>query len=170
MALQSMTALASITLQEASASVSFSGIPQNYRDLIVVFNPINTTNDITLSMRINGDTGSNYNYVVARGRAPSVAESSALASQVSMFIAGWTYGQGTINALPILIQLLDYSATDKQKTILDRYQTTRDNGNSEVGMVAGRWVSTSPINSISLFPNSSTLKAGTTASLYGRIA
>ena len=118
-------------------------------------------------MRINGDTGANYNYVNARGRTTTLAESNALGSQNSMFIAGWSYGQGTTNGLPVIIQFMDYSATDKHKTTLDRYQTTRDNGDSEVGMIAGRWASTSAITSISLFPNSSTLKAGTTASLYG---
>jgi hypothetical protein len=170
MALQSMTALATITLQSASASVSFSGIPQNYRDLVLVLNGMNTTDDVTFSLRINEDSTANYSYVTARGRTTNLAQSSSLTSQTSMFIAGWSYGQGTTKTTPVLMQFMDYSVTDKHKTMINRYQTNRDNGDGEVGMIAGRWASTSAINSISLFPNSSTFKAGTTASLYGRIA
>jgi hypothetical protein len=165
------TPLANVTLATAASSISFSSIPATpYRDLILVFTGINTTDDVSFSMRINGDTGANYSYVVGRGQFSSTVASNALSSQTSMFIAGWSYGQGTTNGLPVIVQIMDYSATDKHKTTLDRYQTIRNNGEEEVGMVAGRWASTSAITSISVFPNSSTLKAGTTASLYGVIA
>jgi hypothetical protein len=165
------TALATVTLGSSASSVTFSSIPATYRDLILVMSATNTTNDITWSMRFNGDTGSNYNIVLARGGdiAGGVASNSA-ASDNAMFIAGWTFGQGTTNPTPITISIMDFSATDKHKTILNRFQTQRDNGNGETGMLAGRWANTSAITSLNVFPNSSTFATGSTISLYGVIA
>jgi hypothetical protein len=171
MALQSTTALATITLQLAASEVAFSSIPNTYRDLVLVVSAANTMNDITWSMRINGDSGANYNYVLARGKSIApITESQAAASQTSMFIAGWSFGQGTTNQTPLVIQFMDYSATDKHKTLLNRFQTQRNDGGNEVGMLTGRWASSAAISSITLFPNSSTFAVGSTFSLYGRIA
>ena len=147
--------IASTTLAAATTEVLFGSLPATYRDLVVVLSGINTTDDVTWSMKFNSDSGANYNYVVARGLFSTTVSSNTASSQTSMFIAGWSYGQGTTNPTPVLIN------------IINRFQTQRNNGEEEVGMLAGRWASTSAITSISLFPNSSTLKAGTTASLYG---
>ena len=159
--------IASTTLAAATTEVLFGSLPATYRDLVVVLSGINTTDDVTWSMKFNSDSGANYSYVVARALFSTTVSSNTASSQTSMFIAGWSYGQGTTNPTPVLINIMDYSATDKHKTILNRFQTQRNNGEEEVGMLAGRWASTSAITSISLFPNTSTLKAGTTASLYG---
>lgn len=161
------TPIASVTLAAAASEVVLSGLPQIYRDLILIVSGVNTTNDITWSMRINGDSAANYNYILGRGFSTTGASANALSSQSSMFIAGWTFGQGTTNRTTLQLQFMDYSATDKHKVVLDRFQTQRNDGSNEVGMLAGRWANTSAITSISLFPNSSTFAANSTFNLFG---
>jgi hypothetical protein len=163
----SYIALATTTLGSTASSVTFSSIPATYKDLIVVVSAANSTNDVTWSMTFNSDTGANYSYVLARGFSSTSAQSQSLSGQTSMFIAGWSFGQGTATQTPLVLQIMDYSATDKHKTLLNRFQTQRNDGSNEVGMLAGRWGSTNAINTVRLFPNSSTFAAGSTFSLYG---
>lgn len=160
MALQSMTALASITLQEATASVSFSGIPQNYRDLVLVFN-----GTISLSSPARGaefyfnadETAGNYSYVWAYG--DSVGAGSASGSPQLFTV---TNSQSTA-----VIQVIDYSATNKHKTSLTRSNA----GAIETDMLASRWANTAAITSLLIKDASAgfTFAAGSTFNLYGRI-
>ena len=159
MALQSMTALASITLQQTSA-VTLSGIPGNYRDLILVVSGISTGN-ANLDIRINEDTGSNYPEVFMSGDGSSTFSIATTRSFLRLDYAGFiTPAQGHIN----VVQFIDYSATDKHKTVLAR----GSNANNGVTATAGRWASTNAINSISIFQAG--LTTGSTINLYGRIA
>jgi hypothetical protein len=161
MALQSITALASITLQSAS-SVTFSGIPGNYRDLILVVNGISTTN-ANLDIRFNGDTGINYPEVLISHDGNTLyrefdANRSFLRLDYNGFIGT---APGHIN----VVQIMDYSQTNKHKTVLARASNGTLGG---VAAVAGRYTSTNAINSISIFQSG--LTTGSTINLYGRIA
>jgi len=161
------TALANITLGSAASTITFSSIPATYRDLVLVMAERNTTDDVGFVMRFNGDSGSNYNYVLARGGDIGGVVSNQASSQTQMFVGGWSFGNGTSFPAPITIDIMDYSATDKHKTVLDRFQTRRNDGSGETGMMAGRWASTSAITTILLYPTSSIFAANTTVALYG---
>ena len=164
MALQSITALASITLQSASASISFSGIPQNYRDLVLVFNGEITASATLGAYRFNGDETSSYT---------GIYTANALSGTRSTTSADFFY-QGAAGRSVATIQVMDYSATNKHKTILARSGQTQE----WVFMYANRWANTAAITSMTLLPVSasspftplSTWMAGTTINLYGRIA
>lgn len=155
MALQSTTALATITLQSATANVTFSQIPNNYRDLIVIFNgSISTSNNSPFYL--NGDLVSgNYAQVSAWGTGSGTGSGP-------FFGAIWS---GYPNV--VTYQFLDASATNKHKTVL-----VRCNGaSSEVSMQVIRWANTNAINSLRFDAGSTfTYTAGSTFSLYGRIA
>lgn len=156
MALQSMTALASITLQEASASVSFSGIPQNYRDLVVVINGIGSAAGAQLWF--NEDlTSSNYRSVVMynSGDTPT----SGVQDTLYFSIYGFESRQASIN------QIFDYSQTNKHKMTLTRANQAGTN----VGAYATRWTNSAAIDSILARMISGTFNPGTTFDLYGRI-
>jgi hypothetical protein len=160
MALQSMTALASITLQEASASVTFSGIPQNYRDLILVINGSRSSDSGDGGLlRFNGDSGSNYSYVFMLGNGSSTNSGSA--SYTGIIGPALFTGQGMAIA-----QIMDYSATDKHKTVVVR----RDTSSVQALASAERWANTAAISSIVYQPSTGTHNIGTTLNLYGRIA
>jgi hypothetical protein len=62
-----------------------------------------------------------------------------------------------------IIQIMDYSATDKHTTVLVRNGTA----SRGVEMVTGRYASTSAITTVLLFPSTGSFDIGSTFSLYG---
>jgi hypothetical protein len=110
-------------------------------------------------MRFNGDTGSNYPNIYMLG-ATSGASSAAFTGS---FIYGGGWNSST-NSLCIW-QIMDASATDKHKTVLNRTGTDAD----ATYTWASRWANTARITSISVVGNSNFL-SGTTISLYGIVA
>jgi hypothetical protein len=143
------TPLATVTLGTA-ASVTFSNIPSTYRDLIFV------VRGTSLNLRVNGDTGSNYSNVSMYGTGSTAASGS---ETTTFFYTNW-FGTGTTANRMYICQFMDYSATDKHKTILLR----GDLADAESNANAGRWANTSAITSISIV---GTPAAGSTFSLYG---
>lgn len=169
MALQSMTALASITLQAASASVSFSGIPQNYRDLILIENPrheSSATGQSTL-IQFNGDSGANYTMVYMAGNiSNSTGQSGTGGSATSLWTSRFNNNDGN-NGIAYII---DYSATNKHKTVISKGHLNLSAGLAVISF-ANRWANTAAINSMTLFPETGgNYAAGSTFDLYGRIS
>jgi hypothetical protein len=154
------TALATVTLGTAAASVTFSSIPATYRDLILVFRGTLTTATLNeVELRINGDTGSNYTRLVAFG------DGSSTGSITDVFNSyRFSYGNNT-HPFTSILQLMDYSATDKHKTII-----TRDGqANRAIVMGAARWANTAALTSLSVFC-AQNFAAGTTLNLYGIVS
>jgi hypothetical protein len=160
------TPLATVTLGTAASSVTFSSIPATYRDLILVVSAPTTTTPSLQFVRFNGDTGFNYNTVVAEG-FPTSTGSQAYSSRTNFNLNRTTESSTTIPSI-YSIQLMDYSATDKHKTGLIR---TADFGSGKEGatMWAGRWADTSAISSI-VFAVTTSFDANSTFSLYGVIS
>lgn len=156
------TALSTITLGSAAASVTFGSIPATYRDLVLV---AAHERSVTTGMRVrlNGDTGSNYNFVRAMGDG-STATSGAASNFTFAAITQIDFSGNT--QLLTSFNFMDYSATDKHKTFLVR-SNSASNG---TGMDAHRWASTSAINTILIYLTSGNYNAGSTFSLYGVIA
>lgn len=162
------TPIASVTLSASASEVVFSGLPQTFRDLILVVEASTTASGVTLDIRFNGDTGSNYSAVEMGGRNNGTYSSAG--TDVYFRVLGNTFG-----TLPFqtTMQIMDYSQTDKQKTALIRSSSYDTSLSSYlVKAVAGRWGSTSAVTSISLASlfNSRSFAAGSTFNLYGVIA
>jgi hypothetical protein len=160
---QTYTPLATVTLASTASSVVLSNIPASYRDLIVVYSGNITANSTLGAYRFNGDTGSNYT-----GVNTSNATSGTRATTSSDF-----YFQDVAGVNRAIIQVMDYSATDKHKTVLAR----SGNAAAWVQMYANRWANTAAITSMTLLPidastfaPTSTWAVGTTFNLYGVIA
>jgi hypothetical protein len=149
-------ALANITLGSSASSVTFSSIPATFRDLVMVFVGSGSTN-ADLRVRLNGDTGSNYSFVYALGAPPSVISASGTQN-------GLTFGAVDTGQTLSQISIMDYSATDKHKTALTRWDSTSSNA---VTMYASRWANTSAVNTVVVFPTAGTLSTGVTVALYG---
>jgi hypothetical protein len=150
--------LATITLGSSSSSVTFSSIPATYRDLVLVINGT-TTVGANLRLRINSDTGANYNRAVFAGDG-SVTYSIAQAAINQINLDSFGFFDTTIGTT--IAQFLDYSATDKHKTVLSRANNTT-NG---VSSMVGRYASTSAITSLNTFPSAGSYATGTTFNLY----
>jgi len=158
------TALATITLTGTDSEIVFTSIPNSFRDLILVVGNMTSTAANTFYLQANGDTASNYSWVTAWGTG-SVTGSATLTNNGAL-IGAYT-GLSTSTGQTTIVQLMDYSATDKHKTILARH----NNSAGEVSMTASRWANTAAITSIALkiLPSGS-FNSGSTFSLYGVIA
>lgn len=151
------TPLANITLGSSAASVTFSSISQAYRDLVLVVQS-GTTGGADMSIRLNSDSGSNYNWVQMYGNG-STATSNSFSAQNHFF----DYGTPTTVAAMMTMQLQDYSATDKHKSVLAR----RDWAAGLTLASAGRWASTSAVTALQVYAFSGSFIAGSTFALYG---
>ena len=153
------TPIASTTLSSANSTVTFSSIPATYRDLILVMQ-MGTSGGGDYRIRFNSDTGSNYSFVHMVGTGSSAV--SASFSQTYFF----DYGTPTDLSNIMTFQVMDYSATDKHKSILGR----RDWAGASTLAVAGRWANTSAVNNIQVYTSAGNFIVGSTFSLYGVIA
>jgi hypothetical protein len=155
--------LATVTLASNSSSVTFSNIPSIFKDVVLVGNWTNSSTGSAGRLQVNGDTGSNYNGVWMVGNG-SANGSGSESSQTSARIAGASIGPSNSYTNIVTLQFIDYSATDKHKTILSRYGSA----NTDVQATASRWASTSAITSIRFFDIlGQTFQTGATFSLYG---
>ena len=164
--------IASITLGSSASSVEFSSIPQGYRDLVLVFNgrssyTPNAGDDLVL--RFNNDTGNNYSTVIAEGGGGTTFSESYTRSEVTVGKLATSTSSNT-DFSQAIANIMDYSATDKHKTLLGRGDNAALGG---VSMSAGRYASNSAITSVSVFSVrdlqgfSSDFVAGSTFALYG---
>lgn len=151
------TPLANLTLSSTAATVTFSSISQLYKDLVLVINAKNNTGATGLRARFNNDSGANYSFVLMDGDGTTAA--SATASGQTLLSIGSNATSDTVN----ILNIMDYSATDKHKTVL-----VRANGASlSTAAFADRWASTSAITSIVVFPAANSFASGSTFALYG---
>lgn len=166
MATDTYIALANYTVAGAGdGEVVFSSIPDTYRDLVLVINIVGLSGSPTSAgayLQVNSDSGSNYSYVYMRGSGSS-ATSTSVASDTKWGDALFS----TDNPHNAIIQFMDYSATDKHKTMLSR---TNDPSSLGVAGYAGRWANTNAITSIKIVaPDSAsdTFDIGSSFALYG---
>jgi len=165
MALQALTAISTITLQTSSSAITFSGIPNIYRDLVLVFQGTTTPANGAGFVRFNSDSGNNYSNIIMAGNASTPY--SGLRTNISAidFAQDFAVEAGFNNAS--VIQVLDYSATDKHKTVITR---TNIGANNVPGAMIGRWANTAAINTVTFTLNQNAYATGATFSIYGRIA
>jgi hypothetical protein len=160
------TALATVTLGSNSSSITFSNIPSTYRDLILVGNWQNSGNSSAGRLQLNGDTGSNYNGVWIAGNGSSISSGNE-SSQTSARIAGAIAGPVNTFSNSVVMDFLDYSATNKNKTVISRFDTA----SGESQLTASRWSSNSAISSIRFFDIlGQTFQTGARFDLYGVVA
>ena len=157
------TPLANITLGSSQSTVVFSSISQSYRDLIVVFSGLQASGAAqNARMYYNNDQSGSYYLVYADGSGSST--SSGTDSANSSYSIYYVASTANTNPNPTIVQIMDYSATDKHKTSLVR----TSNASGPVSMYAARWASTSAITSITIYPfTGGNFLSGTTATLYG---
>jgi len=155
--------LANVTLASATASVTLSSIPATYRDLVLTITGTSTTGAIGPRIRLNSDSGSNYFHVVMSGNGSTTVSAAFTETYLALgYNAAFTTGTG-FNSI---LQFMDYSATDKHKTILVRAGNA-DTGSPGTDAEAFRWANTAIITSLAVTPSSSTFAAGSTFNLYG---
>lgn len=163
----SMFPLGVITLASASASVTFSSIPQTYTHLQVRALFTNSTAQLNDTLwRINDDTtsGNYYNYHQIRGDGASATASQSNA--LGAYVAPMPYGNSTSFFSVGIVDILDYKNTNKNKTF--RSLTGHDlNGSGNVFFRSALWINTSAINKIEISTTTNTFATNSSFALYG---
>lgn len=154
------TPLANSTLSSAASTVTFSSIPNTYRDLILVISALGSTT-VSGRIRFNNDSGSNYHYLTIAGNGSTASRgyNQGLTSIYASDIAT----ASTTNRLNLTVDILDSSATDKHKIVLSKSASSA----VAVEGVVARWASTSAVTSIAIFPSTGQWASGSTFALYG---
>jgi hypothetical protein len=150
------TPIATTTLGSAQASISFSSF-SGYTDLILICSATTVTDDQFLSIRFNGDTGSNYSNTYMTGDGTTA--SSGRNTGTVIYIAG-----NSSNTTPVLsiTHIQNYSNSTTYKTLLSR--TTDSTLITQI--TASLWRSTSAITSM-VIASGSNIQTGSTFTLYG---
>ena len=159
MATPTYTLIDSTTLASSASSVTFGSISATGKgDLVLVWNTPTATANEAVFLTFNSDSGANYNYVEMKGTGSSTTSLSS--SNNNFIITGFRYASV---ATMQIIQVADFSVTDKHKSVLVR---SNEIGNN-VRATAGRWANTSAITSATLtIGGGSTFAIGSTFFLY----
>lgn len=154
--------LQSIVLTSSTTSVTFSGIDQNYADLVFVSSFLKPTGG-SPRFRFNSDTSALYSQTVLYGNGTS-ALSGRETGQTAYYLMDF-FNPSTTNPNHATIYLHNYSKTNTFKTILER------SGAGDIGTEAsiGVYRSNNAITSITISADggSGVFSAGTTFDLYG---
>jgi hypothetical protein len=158
----------------AVANITFSSIPQTYRNLYIVLQARGDTaaTNAQLYVQFNGDTGNNYDSELIDGSGSAAwagAENVAFAQMVLGIISAANAPASV--AGQTRIDIANYAAAVFQKTALSRtgFKLANSTTNVQTGLAAGFWRSGAVITSILLKPSAGNFIAGTSAQLYGEM-
>jgi len=106
------------TLGTATATVTFSSIPQTYTDLVLIVNHSVTTGNPSIHGRFNSDTGSNYSRTRLLGNG-STAVSTRGTSQTFLGLATGA-GSSTTREGIMICNVFNYANATTYKTCITR--------------------------------------------------
>jgi hypothetical protein len=155
-------------LGSSAASITFSSLStySNYKHLQIRF--AGTQVDVggldSMSMRINGDTGSNYNTHYLRGLNSSIGSGAQGTNNYTLI--GLMAGKGGSESSGLVIDFLDAFQTTKYKTVRS-IGGAAGTGDKGVGLYSALWMNTNAIDSITLKGQTGNLLTGSRFSLYG---
>jgi len=180
-ATSSFDSLGSIVVSTATATVTFSSIPQTYTHLQVRWTALTTRTTYgydAMTFRVGNlnsiDSGSNYTWQVMRSAGAS-ATTGSTGSADSMWYLDWGFGT-TVSSYPMsaVIDILDYTNTTKAKSMRGIYggDTNGAIGGvyGSINLVGGSWFKSGlpAINTMSFTSyNSNNIAPGTVFTLYG---
>lgn len=152
------TPLANLTLSTGQSSVSFTSISGAYRDLVLTFNG-SLPSGQGLYLRLNGaSTNHSIQRIYNSGGGTPSADT----------LSDWEIAF-TNTTIFSKTDLLDYTATDKNKVGLTRWGNA--DGTSYTMAMSGKWASTAAITNFSLVTSGGgNITAGSTFALYGVIS
>ena len=163
--------IATTLVGSAVSSVTFSSIPQTYKHLQIriLGRTTRVSNDATISIQLNSDTGSNWSNHNMFGDGS--ATSSGGGGSRAYDFTGVCLGVGSSAAANIfgvgVTDIFDYANTDKYKTIRTLTGSDR-NGSGNVSVQSANWRNNNAITSIGFFDSSgANIATNTHIALYG---
>jgi hypothetical protein len=152
------------TLASAAASITFSSIPQDSTDLMLMLSGRLSTNSEEFRLVINGDTGANY--TTRRLFGSGSAAVSDLVNVGRFPMLGVVANDFTANTFGNSTVYIPNYAGSNTKTVSADTVTENNAAESYQMLTAGLWNSTAAITSLTLSPPTGDFSIGTTASLY----
>jgi len=167
----SMFPIASITITSNGTNPTFTSIPQNFKHLQLrcYLRAAGATSYQYVYFRLNGDTGNNYTYHYLNGNGTS-AVSSASTNQGYGLIGYCASNNNTTNVFSTeIIDILDYTSTNKNKTLKALSGMDINASGSNTGLWSALWFPSTiaAITQIDIGPDSYGCLAGSRFDLYG---
>jgi hypothetical protein len=171
--LGAMIPIATSTVSSATATVTFSSIPQNYEHLQIRFlaqsNRASANSGDFFLVKFNSDSGANYNYGHQLLGNGSTASSYANGNNgTSFYIERITNYESMANAFTAgITDILDYTNTNKYKTVRSLLGYDTNSAYGQVNFASGLWMSTNAISNISISLAYGPITQYSTFALYG---
>lgn len=170
---QGVQLIQSQVLAATTASVSFSAIPTTYNHLELRWHGRTTSGNTSdnLIMRINGDSGPNYDWELLAGlnttasATPSLGDSKLLLGT----LVGGTGTAGFFSNGTVDIQGWSQSGASHVVTVSGKWYACWSNSaaTSQTGAMGGLYTPSSAATSLTLTPAAGSFAAGSVFSLYG---
>jgi hypothetical protein len=160
------------TLATTTSNIEFTGIPQTFTDLVILFSVRATLGSgygfDDLGLRLNGDSGSNYYNSILRSRDGAFLGAGATGTSITVYSSpavsatANTFGNGQI-------YISNYALGTIYKNVnVDGFSENNSSTAVQGGFVGGVWRSASAITSINLVSlNSWNFAQYSVVSLYG---
>jgi hypothetical protein len=156
----SMVPITSVTFAANTSTITFASIPQNFKDLQIVCRAGSTV-AATFVAVLNNDSAGNYGFSMYTTDGTNY--SATWSTNTTYMRFGWDGYIPTSDSFTSVVHLMDYSATDRQKTALSR----NNNPINGVDVFASRWRSNAAITRLDLTAASGAFTAGSTITIYG---
>ena len=167
-AANSYESIATVTSSGGVSSLSFTSIPSTYYALQIRASNLQSENGTTgsygFNIQLNSDTGANYAAHSLTGDGATAGAGSSV-SGTSMLLGRYTRNSETAKGVAV-IDILDYSSTNKNKTLRSLSGCDMNGAGFIYGSASGLWMNTSAVTSIQ-FTGNGNWKTGSTFALYG---
>lgn len=164
---QAVHQISRIVLAANANTINISNIPQGYRDLKLVITG-SMSASASPSIRLNGDATAN-NYAVINMYGTGSGQGTMSNNSYTQIGIGWWPAAPNVNdPFVAIVDIFDYTQTDRQKNTLSRCSEAA----VLTDVTAGRWLSNAAVNSILItgYNGGGQYNAGTIATLYGVLA
>ena len=171
--LSSYESIATATGTGSSGTITFSSIPSTFKHLQIrgiARSDGATTTNTYLTLQFNGDTATNYAMHYLRGDGTTATALGVVTLASIQLRNGLIRNNGLASTMSVyVIDILDYAATTKNKTVrsFDGVEENNTNAQSVLEIASGLWLNTNAISSISVNSYSGNFTTATTFALYG---
>lgn len=168
-----MALISSTLLSGTAASFDITGIAGTYNHLLLTCQVRCDTASATVnsSLRLNGDTGANYDRALnaAFGNTPSFSPAAAATSLYIGDVVANSAAAGTVSVWQLLIPF--YAKTTFDKTVLANgggvFGTLGTTTTYELFQVSGLWRNTAAVTQVTLAPASGSFMIGSGLTIHG---
>lgn len=161
--------LATQTLAAVAASITFSNIPQTFRNLLLL-GKLRSTIAGTADdgfMRLNSDATANYDSAYLYVNGTTVAGGTIVASTNGIYVGALPGSTSAANnASAIELTLPDYARTAWRKS--GHARASDQSETRQVCLISdGSWRNTAAVTSLTIYASGGNLAANSTVTLYG---